>query len=60
MSTLSFAPTALRRAANTLYSEKEGGMGLGLNVAKQIVRAHDGRLVIANRKEGGAMVTVLL
>jgi signal transduction histidine kinase len=55
-----FSPMALRRAANTLYSEKEGGMGLGLNVAKKIVRAHDGQLIIANRPEGGAVVRVML
>jgi signal transduction histidine kinase len=55
-----FSPTALRRAANTLYSEKEGGMGLGLNVARKIVRAHDGHLVIGNRTEGGAVVRVIL
>ena len=55
-----FSPTALRRAANTLYSEKEGGMGLGLNVARKIVRAHDGRLIIGNGTEGGAVVRVVL
>ena len=55
-----FQPTALRRAANTLYSEKEGGMGLGLNVARKIVRAHDGHLSIGNRTEGGAVVRVIL
>jgi signal transduction histidine kinase len=55
-----FSPTALRRVANTLYSEKEGGMGLGLNVARKIVRAHDGRLVVGNRTEGGAVVRVIL
>ncbi len=55
-----FSPTALRRATNTVYSEKEGGMGLGLNVAQKIVRAHDGRLLIGNRREGGALVRVIL
>jgi signal transduction histidine kinase len=55
-----FSPAALRRAANTLYSEKEGGMGLGLSVARKIVRAHDGHLVIGNRTEGGAVVRVIL
>ncbi len=55
-----FSPTALRRAAHTLYSEKEGGMGLGLNVAQKIIRAHDGSLVIGNRKGGGAVVRVVL
>jgi signal transduction histidine kinase len=55
-----FSPIALRRAASTLYSEKEGGMGLGLNVARKIVRAHDGELVLGNQKEGGALVRVIL
>jgi signal transduction histidine kinase len=55
-----FSPTALRRAANALYSEKEGGMGLGLSVARKIVRAHDGQLVIGNGTEGGAVVRVIL
>jgi len=35
-------------------------MGLGLSVAQKIVRAHDGRLVIGNRTEGGAVVRVIL
>jgi signal transduction histidine kinase len=55
-----FSPTALRRAANTVYSEKEGGMGLGLNVARKIIHAHEGQLVISNRTEGGALVLITL
>lgn len=55
-----FSPMALRRAANTLYSEKEGGMGLGLSVAQKIIRAHEGHLIIGNQKSGGAIVRVLL
>ncbi len=53
-----FSPTALSRWAEMLYSEKEGGMGIGLSVAQEIVRAHGGRLSIANRPEGGAIVCI--
>jgi signal transduction histidine kinase len=49
---------ALRRGAEMLYSEKEGGMGLGLSVARDIVRAHGGRLTLGNRPEGGAIVRI--
>jgi signal transduction histidine kinase len=53
-----FSPTALRRGAEMLYSEKEGGMGLGLSVARNIVCAHGGRLILGNRPEGGALVRI--
>jgi signal transduction histidine kinase len=55
-----FSPAALRRGVEMLYSEKEGGIGLGLNVASNIVRAHGGRLILGNRPEGGAVVCILL
>jgi len=55
-----FSPKALRHGAEMLYSEKEGGMGLGLSLANDIVRAHGGRLVMGNRPEGGALVRILL
>ncbi|HUD45294.1 MAG TPA: ATP-binding protein [Candidatus Baltobacteraceae bacterium] len=55
-----FSPTALTRWAEMLYSEKEGGMGIGLNVAQRIVRAHGGRLSVANQPAGGAVVRIEL
>jgi signal transduction histidine kinase len=53
-----FSPAALRRGAEMLYSEKEGGIGLGLSVARNIVCAHGGRLIFGNRSEGGALVRI--
>jgi signal transduction histidine kinase len=55
-----FSQAALTRWADMLYSEKEGGMGIGLSVAQEIIRAHGGRLTVANRSEGGAIVRIEL
>jgi len=55
-----FSPTALARWAEMLYSEKEGGMGIGLNVAQSVIRAHGGRLSVANQPAGGAIVRIEL
>jgi len=55
-----FSRTALARWAQMLYSEKEGGMGIGLSMAQEVVRAHGGRLTVANRPEGGALVRIEL
>jgi signal transduction histidine kinase len=55
---LGFSPAALRRGAEMFYSEKQGGMGIGLSVARNIVRAHGGRLTFDNRPGGGAIVRV--
>jgi two-component system nitrogen regulation sensor histidine kinase NtrY len=42
------------------YSTKPKGTGLGLTLCREIVDAHGGRLSIANRDGGGALVTVWL
>jgi len=55
-----FSTTALARFAEFFFSEKEGGMGIGLTVANEIVKAHGGSLQASNRAEGGACVTVIL
>jgi signal transduction histidine kinase len=55
-----FSGEALRRYPEMFFSGKEGGMGIGLSVADEIIKAHQGALRIQNRPEGGACVTVTL
>ena len=55
-----FSEKALSHYADLFYSEKEGGMGIGLSVCEEILKALGGTLRAANRPEGGASVTVTL
>jgi len=41
-------------------SRETGGVGLGLAIARSIVRGHGGELTLANRKEGGLRATIRL
>jgi nitrogen fixation/metabolism regulation signal transduction histidine kinase len=54
------AEEVLRDALLPFYSTKPTGTGLGLTLCREIVEAHGGRLSIANRPGGGAMVSVWL
>ncbi len=51
-----FSESALRHFGETFYSEREGGMGLGLALAKGVVESHGGRLSAENLPGGGARV----
>jgi signal transduction histidine kinase len=55
-----FSANALAHYADLFYSEKEGGMGIGLSVSAEILKAHGGALLVANAPEGGALVTLQL
>ena len=55
-----FSAAALEQATGLFYSEKEGGMGVGLNVASEIFSAHGGGLTVKNHPQGGAQVEMVL
>jgi len=57
---MGMSEAVLTNALVPFYSTKQSGTGLGLALCREIVEAHDGRIVLANRKNGGLRVTVSL
>jgi signal transduction histidine kinase len=55
-----FSATALEHYHELFYSEREGGMGIGLTVSSEILLAHGGALHVENADPTGAVVTLLL
>lgn len=55
-----FSTAAIARGMELFFSEKEGGMGIGLSVTSEIMRAHGGELRLANAAAGGAEVSLHL
>jgi PAS domain S-box-containing protein len=50
----------LRRIFDSFFTTKTGGMGLGLSIAKSIVRTHLGEIVAENNPCGGATFRITL
>ncbi len=55
-----FSDEALAHLAEPFFSEKEGGMGLGLAVTSEVCRAHGGDLQACTGPDGGACVSLTL
>lgn len=53
-----FSNAALTKLGEPFFTEKEGGMGLGLAVSQEIITSHGGQLKVTNTPEGGAVVTL--
>jgi signal transduction histidine kinase len=54
------SPEMLERLFTPFTTTKATGTGLGLSISRRIVEEHGGRLVVANRREGGACFTITL
>lgn len=55
-----FSKEDLKNAFEPFRTTKKQGSGLGLVLAKRIVEGHGGRIELANRNGGGAVVTLRL
>jgi len=55
-----FTPAAMRHAMDPFYTTKDSGTGLGLSISFEIVQAHAGELLLANREGGGAVASIRL
>lgn len=54
-----FSTAALDHAREPFFTEKEGGMGLGLAVSDELLRAHGGELRLENTSQGARVSLIL-
>lgn len=54
------SPEVLENALLPFFSTKEKGSGIGLALCREVIEGHGGRLRLANRADGGAIVSFWL
>jgi nitrogen fixation/metabolism regulation signal transduction histidine kinase len=52
-----FTEESVRRAGTPFYTTKSKGVGLGLHVARRIIEAHAGRLLLPDTATAGELVS---
>ena len=55
-----FPPALLHKLLDPFFTTKDHGTGLGLPIVNTIITSHNGKLLLTNPEEGGAMITILL
>jgi signal transduction histidine kinase len=53
-----FSPQALAKFGEPFHSEREGGMGLGVAVSKEIIESHGAKISVENLPDKGACVRI--
>ncbi|RMF86190.1 MAG: ATP-binding protein [Nitrospinota bacterium] len=52
-------PEVQRKAFELFYSTKEGGTGIGLSIAQNIIQAHGGSLQLTTSPQGTTFIVIL-